>query len=325
MEASEQRSAETAARHLVRRVPRARARDRAGAVLAGLVGGDYDAVDAIYVVDEDGRLQGLVRLRDLFALPAERPLGEAMDARPPHVRPDEDQERVAVLAIRHRVAAVPVVDEGGRLLGVVPAQALIEILRREHIEDLHRLAGIRRENDQARNAMEAPPARRARDRLPWLLVGLVGSMIATWVMSRFERVLEAYVAVAFFVPGIVYLADAIGTQTEAIAVRGLSLSHAPLRRLLGSELRTGLLIGLGLGALIFPSVLLAFGDLRLAVSVALGVLVAGAAATTIGLLLPWLLSRAGKDPAFGSGPMATIIQDVLSLLVYFTIVSLLLI
>lgn len=325
MEVTEQHSAETAARHLVRRVPRARARDRAGAVLAGLVGGDYDAVDAIYVVDEDGRLQGLVRLRDLFALPAERPLGEAMDARPPHVRPDEDQERVALLAIRHRVAAVPVVDEGGRLLGVVPAQALIEILRREHIEDLHRLAGIRRENDQARNAMEAPPARRARDRLPWLLVGLVGSMIATWVMSRFERVLEAYVAVAFFVPGIVYLADAIGTQTEAIAVRGLSLSHAPLRRLLDGELRTGLLIGLGLGALIFPSVLLAFGDLRLAVSVALGVLMAGAAATTIGLLLPWLLSRAGKDPAFGSGPVATIIQDVLSLLVYFTIVSLLLI
>ncbi|MEW6613346.1 MAG: magnesium transporter [Pseudomonadota bacterium] len=325
MEAPEQRSAETAARHLVRRVPRARARDRAGAVLAGLAGGDYDAVDAVYVVDEDGRLQGLVRLRDLFVLPAERPLGEAMDARPPHVRPDEDQERVAVLAIRHRVAAVPVVDEGGRLLGVVPAQALIEILRREHVEDLHRLAGIRRENDQARNAMEAPPARRARDRLPWLLVGLLGSMIATLVVSRFERVLEAYVAVAFFVPGIVYLADAIGTQTEAIAVRGLSLSHAPLRRLLGGELRTGLLIGLGLGALIFPSVLLAFGDLRLAVSVALGVLVAGAAATTIGLLLPWLLSRAGKDPAFGSGPVATIIQDVLSLLVYFTIVSLLLI
>jgi magnesium transporter len=239
------------------------------------------------------------------------------------VSPEEDQEQVAGVAIQHGIAEVPVVDAQGRFLGVVPPLALIEILRREHVEDLHRFTGILSENSHARSALEAPAIRRARDRLPWLLVGLLGSILATFVVSRFEQALEARVAIAFFVPGLVYLADAIGTQTEAVAVRGLSFSNAPLRVLLAGELKAGLLIGLILGVLILPAVWVVFGDLCLAVAVALALFAAGGVATSIGLFLPWLLSQAGKDPAFGSGPVATIIQDVLSLLIYFTIISLL--
>jgi magnesium transporter len=163
--------------------------------------------------------------------------------------------------------------------------------------------------------------RQARHRLPWLLVGLVGSMVAAVVVSRFERVLRRELAVAYFVPAIVYLADAIGTQTEAIVVRGLSLSRLSLRHLLAGEVSTGLLIGLVLAILALPMVALAFGDVRLAIAVAAAILAAGTVATTIGLLLPWLMQRLGSDPALGSGPLATIIQDVLSLVIYFAIVS----
>jgi magnesium transporter len=128
--------------------------------------------------------------------------------------------------------------------------------------------------------------------------------------------------VAYFIPGIVYLADAVGTQTEAIVVRYLAVGHAPLGRLLRGELLTGLLIGLCRGVLVFPLTLLAFGDVRLAAAVTAAVTAAGLAASCLGLVFPWLLSRAGKDPAFGSGPLATIVQDVLSLLIYFTVVVL---
>jgi magnesium transporter len=272
-------------------------------------------------VDQNGKLEGLVRLSDLLKLPHDQALRDVMVTDPPAVSPDEDQEHVAGLALASGLAEVPVVDDDRRLLGIVPPLALIEILRREHIEDLHRLAGILSENSHVRGALEAPPVRRARDRLPWLLVGLVGSMLATFVVSRFEHALEERVAIAFFVPGLVYLADAIGTQTEAVAVRGLSMTHAPLRILLAEELKAGLLIGLILGAATIPAVWLVFADISLALAVALALFFAGGVATTIGLLLPWVLSRAGKDPAFGSGPVATIIQDVLSLLIYFTIVS----
>jgi magnesium transporter len=214
-----------------------------------------------------------------------------------------------------------VVDAEDKLLGVVPSAALLEILYREHVEDLHRLAGIARESEHVRESLESPPMRRTRDRLPWLLVGLAGSMLAAFLMSRFEHVLEQKLAVSFFVPAIVYLADAIGTQTEAVVVRGLSLSRQPLRRLLFFEIGTGMLMGGALGLLAVAAIGATFGDLRLAISVGTAVLAAGTAATSIGLLLPWSLQRAGVDPAFGSGPLATIIQDVLSLLIYFAIAT----
>jgi magnesium transporter len=240
----------------------------------------------------------------------------------PAVHAGADQETVASLAIVNGIAAVPVVDGQQRLLGVVPPQALLEVLRHEHVEDLHRFAGIRHYNLQARTAIEASPIRRARDRLPWLLVGLAGSVLATYIMAQFESALRSQLAIAFFVPGLVYMADAIGTQTEAITVRGLSLSRGPVGALIAGELRTGIIIGLALGGLTFPAVWLIFDNFQLALAVSLALLMAGSAATTIGFLFPWILSRLGKDPAFGSGPLATVVQDVLSLIVYFFIISL---
>lgn len=324
MPKSSNASRESAAHHLHARVPRALPDTTAAALLQSIQGRRFDATELICICDAEGRLLGGIALGALIALPPETRLGEAMTASIACVRPDDDQERVASIALHHRLEAVPVVDDNGFLLGIVPPAALLAILRREHVEDIHRLAGIHRESAQARHAMHAPPVRRARDRLPWLLVGLVGSVIATLVMSSFERALETQLAIAFFVPGLVYLADAIGTQTEAVTVRGLSLSHARLGPLLGRELRTGLLIGSVLGTLVFVLVWLGFGNVKLAFAVSIAVLFAGAAATSIGLVLPWMLAHVGSDPALGSGPLATVIQDVLSLLIYFGVVSLLL-
>jgi magnesium transporter len=312
---------ETAARHMVTRVPTATASERTDAVLASLIGREFDYLGAVYVLDAERRLAGYVQLTALNAAPPHTPLAELQQPPPPAAHPETDQEHAASLAIRHNVTAMPIVDHERRLLGVVPPQALLEVLRHEHIEDLHRLAGIRHENMRARLAIEAPPLRRVRDRLPWLLAGLAGSVIATFIMGSYESALSANIAIAFFVPGIVYLADAIGTQTETIAVRGLSLSHAPFARIVGGEARTGAIIGLILALCLFFPVWWWFKDVRLATAVAVALFTAGTAATTIGVLLPWALARLGKDPAFGSGPIATIVQDVLSLLIYFATVS----
>jgi magnesium transporter len=312
---------ETAGHHVATRVLSAEPTARVDEVIARLRGGELDSVDPIYVVDTEGKLLGGIPLLDLLRAPDQRPVGELVDIAVPRVASHHDQEYVAAEALEHGATCVAVVDDQGRLLGAVPPRTLLQILRREHVEDLHRLAGILRENGWAQGALEASPVRRARHRLPWLVVGLGGSMLAAFVMSRFEHALEDHLAIAFFVPAIVYLADAIGTQTEAIVVRGLSLSRLSLRHLLADEIRTGLIIGLTLGALALPLVALVFGEPRLAIAVAASIVVAGALATSIGLLLPWLFQRAGSDPALGSGPVATILQDVLSLLIYFAIVS----
>jgi magnesium transporter len=239
----------------------------------------------------------------------------------PRVRSDTDQEEMASIALHHGVAAMPVVNAAGRLLGVVGSVTMMDILSREHVEDLHRLAGVTRESDDARNALEEPPLRSARHRLPWLIVGLGGSMLATFIVARFETALTAKPALAFFVPGLVYLADAIGTQSEAVAVRGLSLSRVGIGRLIGHELRTGLIVGTVLAMLAFPMTWLVFGEPRLATAVALALAGASIVASVLGLTLPWLLARFGFDPAYGSGPLATIVQDVLSLLIYFGCVA----
>lgn len=289
------------------------------AVRAALAGARHDAAEAVFVLD-GGRLAGVVPLPELLAAPPERTMASLMHADWPSVAPDLDREDAASLAI-HRGVPTLALAEGDRFCGAVPATALMAILRDEHLEDLHLMAGIWHHSEEARAALEAPPLRRAQYRLPWLLIGLAGSVVATGLVAGFEAVLQRHIALAFFIPAIVYLADAVGTQSEAVAVRGLSLTRTGIGWLMLGEVGTGMLIGLVLGALSFPIVLAAFGDVALAATVSLSVGAAGATASVVGLVLPWLFARAGFDPAFGSGPVGTVIQDVLSLAIYLAVAS----
>jgi magnesium transporter len=304
-------------RYLVMSVPTAKADDTIGAALAALPGKNFDTVETIYLLGSDGRLLGTVALVEALAAPQDARLAAVMRAAPATVPPDLDREEAASLAIHEEIAAVPVVDESGRFLGVFPARAIMHVLRQEHLEDLHHMAGIWHHSEEARDALEAPPLRRVRYRLPWLIVGLGGSLVATGVMAGFEGTLQANIAIAFFVPAIVYLADAVGTQSEAVAVRGLSLTHTGIARLLAGEIATGILMGIGVGLLAGLFALVAFGQVGLAAAVGIALFCACTVATGIGLALPWAFERAGWDPALASGPVATVIQDVLSLLIYF--------
>jgi magnesium transporter len=315
------RSRETSRARVGPHALRASPADSAADVRSRLSAGPHEPWDLLCVVDAHGCLLGTMTPQRLASMRDDERVGHAMTTGGPCVTDELDQEALANHALHHGVAAMPVVDARRRLVGVVGPTALMRVLRREHVEDLHRLAGIARETEQAREAIESPPLRRARHRLPWLLAGLAGSAIATFVVSRYEQTLEARPALAFFVPGLVYLADAIGTQTEAIAVRGLSLSRIGVGQLASGELRTGALIGAVLAAIAFPAIWLAFGDPRLAFAVCAALACASAVASVLGLALPWVLSRLGADPAYGSGPLATIVQDVLSLLIYFAFVS----
>jgi magnesium transporter len=198
---------------------------------------------------------------------------------------------------------------------------MLAVLLAEHDEDLARLGGFMAGSERARSAAEEDVKQRLWHRLPWLLIGLLGAMASAVIVGAFEQQLEKKVLVAFFVPAVVYMADAVGTQTEAVVIRGLSVG-VTLRPIVARELLTGLTIGLAIGGAFLPFALLAWGDAEVAVAVAIALVASCSFATIVAMALPWAFQRAGSDPAFGSGPLATVIQDLLSIAVYLAIATL---
>jgi magnesium transporter len=315
---------EVAARHLVRGIPRVPPDAAVDDVVAELRGQAFDCADTVFVVDPEERLIGIVRINELLS-GGGRVIADILEPEHEAVGLDADQEHIASLAIRLNMIAVPVVDGDGRLVGAVPPEALFRILRDEHIEDLQKLAGITPHEHGPAAAEGASLFNRFSRRLPWLAFGLIASSLITVVMVSFEAALASNVAVAFFVPALVYIAGAIGTQAVSVSVRSLSLGTVRIGILLRDELAIGVSIGAALGAIAAAAVMIVFGDTALAAAVGLAVLAGGSVSAIVGFGLPWVFQKAGSDPALGSGPICTIIQDVTSLSIYFALVTLLVI
>jgi len=310
---------ETAGEHVLTRVPRASPTSLVEEIRVSLLEERYDSMTHVAILD-GARLAGVITIENLFAAPKGSVAQEVMDPNPPVVAPDTDQEVAAWQVIRHGESALAVVDEEGNFVGFVPPHRLLSVLLWEHEEDMDRIGGFLRRTSEARSTSQEPATRRFRHRVPWLLVGLVGALLSADLVGAFEEQLEDVLVLAFFIPGIVYLADAVGTQTETVVIRGLSVGVS-LKQMARPELFSGLLTGLALSSVFFPVALWRWGDGEVAIVVSLSLLAACSVATLIAMALPWTIRRFGKDPAFGSGPLATVIQDLLSILIYFAIAS----
>jgi magnesium transporter len=307
----------TAAEHVVTNIPVFGPDDAVGMVRQAMQGRQYESVADVAVCDDvDGvrRLIGLVSAERLIAGEPDARLGELADRDPPVVAPGVDQEVAAWHAVTHGESSLAVADAGGHFHGLVPPRRMLTVLLEEHDEDMARLGGYLKGSSTARSAAVEPVPRRFLHRMPWLLVGLAGAMLLAGVVGSFESRLAQNVALAFFLPGIVYMADAVGTQTETVVIRGLSVG-VRMRQLVRREALTGVLVGASLAFVFLPFTLL-YGDVRVAATAALALLVACSVASLLAMALPWLLYRAGRDPAFGSGPVATVLQDLVSISVY---------
>jgi magnesium transporter len=305
---------------MVKGIPRATPDTLVDDVIQSFQGQRFECADTVFVTDAEGRLEGIVRMNDLFA-DSKRPIGEIMEPEHEAVRYADDQEQIAMLAMQLAMIVVPVVDNDERLIGAVPPEALFRILREEHMEDIQRFAGIAPHDRGPADALQAPLLDRFRRRLPWLVFGLFASSIITFIMVGFEKSLSANIAVAFFVPALVYIAGAIGTQAVSVAVQGLSTENISIKTLLQDELVIGVAIGASLGLISSILAFAAFGDNMLSLAVGLAVLGGGTVSALVGFGLPWVFKHFGSDPTLGSGPICTIIQDVSSLLIYFVLVG----
>lgn len=277
----------------------------------------YAEASVIAVVDGD-RLVGLVAAEQLLRADPEAELATLITAGCGPVAADAPVEAAARLMLGQGQPAVAVADSGGRFLGLVPATRITALLLVEHDEDLARIGGYRSSANRARHAAEEPLGRRLWHRLPWLIVGLVGAMASAVLVGAFGEQLDEVVLLAFFVPAIVYIAGSVGTQTVTLLIRALA-ADVHLGMVVKRELLTGLLLGAAIAAMFYPFALIGWGSSDVALAVSLALLCSCAIATAVAMALPIALQRLGFDPAFGSGPLVTVLQDLLSIAIYFAI------
>lgn len=305
--------------HATVSVPIGTRRDSAGSTLEALRRHELEKVRTVVVLEHQ-RPVGLVPIESLLVAAADTPIGELMEKEFPVVTFDTDEEVAAQALVDASDGCLVVVGPGGGFAGLVFADQMLPVLLAEHEEDLARIGGYMAGSREARTAADEPVLRRLWHRVPWLVVGLFGAMLSAVLMGAFEKDLEANVLLALFVPAIVYMAGAVGSQTQTVLIRAFAVG-VRTRDIFWREAVTGIMVGILIGSVFFVFAVIGWGDEGVALAVALALVVSGLASTFIAMALPSLFRRLGLDPAFGSGPLATLLQDLLSILVYFAVVG----
>lgn len=305
------------------RVPTANTTSSVSDIIQLISKGGWEDAHFIYVL-EGKTLVGMVTVAKLLSSPGNEKLEKLMIKPKVVVKGETDQEKVVMEAVKNDLEYVPVVDGEGYFLGVVTAEKIIDVLHMEHLEDFLRFSGIRGKGSLVNKLLIARFLDLVKLRLPWLVVGLSVALLVSIISSKFEVSLRQNIALVFFIPVIGYISDAVGTQTETLLIRTLTLFKFNFFSYLLRELLIGVVIGVVIG--IFTAVFGFFlsGSAPIAVVVGISLFLSISIATVLACLTPAILNSLGKDPAVGSGPFTTAIQYVVSLTIYFMVAAVIL-
>ncbi|MFA5862757.1 MAG: magnesium transporter [Candidatus Thermoplasmatota archaeon] len=287
-----------------------------------------EIIQYLYVLDHDQKLLGVLSFRDLFAAAPTQNVTEVMRKDSETVRPDTDQEEVARLIAMLDVVALPVVDESGKMVGIVTVDDIVDVVQAEATEDIQRIGGS--------GALEKPYFQNSfwdmlRKRAPWLAVLFVGEMFTANAMGYFEGEIATALVLVLFIPLIISSGGNAGSQATTLIIRALALGEVRLTdwwRVVRREALTGTAMGAFLGALGFLRVLLwqlaglrDYGPHYALIGIAVGLAVLGVVlwGTLAGSFIPLLLRRVGLDPATASAPFIATLVDVTGLVIYFSV------
>jgi magnesium transporter len=283
---------------------------------------EVETIYSIYVIDEQGRLRGMVSLKVLVLAEPTRKIRDIMLREVISVPADMDQEKVAREYIaKYDYLALPVVDRDNELLGIITVDDMIDVLREENTEDMHRFGAAGDQEDYLKmNIFHL-----ARKRFIWLFFLVVASFFSVMVMGTYSEVLGSVIALAFFIPLLMNSAGNAGTQAATVAVRGLAtgeLKIGDIWRVCRKELLIGVTVGVALGLLGLLRAFLLDKSAALGLTVGITMVAAVVVSTTIGGALPFIFKRLGFDPALMSGPLLTTIVDISTLAIYFELARL---
>jgi magnesium transporter len=273
----------------------------------------------IWVIDDYERLAGLVSLKDLLLESPERKISEIMDMEVISVQTNTDQEEVARLVKKYDLVSIPVVDERYRLVGRITHDDIIDVLEEEVDEDISLMAGVINQEIAEESSLKI-----SRARLPWLIAGLFGGILAAAVINQFESSLERVLALAFFFPVIMAMGGNTGTQAATVAVRGMAtgdISLVNIGKRLWVEMKVAFVNGIICGILLGLIVGFWISDYRMGSVVAIALILIILNSGFIGAAVPLVLKRLNIDPAIATGPFVTTLNDILSLLIYLGLVT----
>lgn len=285
----------------------------------------FKTINYIYINNSRSQLVGVISIRTLFGRPKKTRAKDIMETKIFTVSPNIEVERIAHLALKHNLKAVPVV-QSRKLLGVVPPHNIISVLNRSLNQDILHFAGIHSSHLEYENSLAVPLFTSVLHRVPWLIIGFAGIISVAAFIGFFEQVLSKHLILAFFIPSVVYMSDAVGTQHQTLMVRDLAIMGKKLKipQYFFRECRISTLIGFCIGLLMFLTISLFWKQPYIAFVIALSSVASIIITSFTALMITYTLQWMGSDPALGSGPIATIVSDTTSIIVYFAVASMLL-
>jgi magnesium transporter len=283
-----------------------------------------ETIQVAYVLSPPRRLLGTVTLEELVLAPADRRVEALMRRDPPFVRAEDPAEAAARAIARYDLPAIPVINGGEMMVGIITADDAMDVAAEEATEDFHKSGGSASLGVSVR---EATIGLLYRKRIAWLVVLVFASVFSGAGIAFFEDVIAANVALVFFLPLLINCGGNAGTQSATLMVRALATGEARLSdwaRMMAREVWVAALLGLTMGGAV--SILgLVRGGPEIALIVAMTMVCVVMVGSLIGLSLPFLFSRLGFDPATVSAPLITTTVDAAGVLIYFAIASALLV
>lgn len=278
---------------------------------------DVEQVFTIYVVDDLGKLVGVLSLkRLLFAKPKTKIADLYQGKNIISVKTNEDAEEVAKIMEKYDLVSLPVVDLQNKLVGRITIDDMVDFIKEEADKDFQLASGI-----SERIESNASVWKISRARLPWLVIGMLGGILGSQVISGFETEISAVPALAFFIPLITAMGGNVGVQSSAIVVQSLAkgnyMSKSALKRI-GKETLVALTNGILLSGMIYGIAAMLEGT-TLAIVVSLSLFTVIIFASIFGTLIPLGLHKYNIDPALATGPFVTTLNDIIGLFIYFTV------
>ena len=279
-------------------------------------------VHSIYVVDDDDRLKGRLSLKDLLTTSTKTPISDVYINKVDYVKVDTKDVEVARIMQKYDLEAIPVIDEMGRLVGRITIDDILDVIKEEADKDYQLAAGISQDVEADDSILQL-----TRARLPWLVLALFGGFISVRVLGLFEPAMQTHPELFFFTPLIAAMGGNVGVQSSAIIVQGLAnnaITGSIMERLL-KELSLSLLNGVILAAILFlGSYFLLNFELHIGVTVTVALISVIVIASLNGTFIPIILNKYGIDPALATGPFITTSNDILGILIYFSIARIIL-